>query len=204
MKKLILFLVMTLFVISLNSQTNQTRATEELWFGVKAGVNFASITGDDTDGLSSLTGFHVGAVVDIPVSESFSVQPELIYSAQGAEYSESDGYNGKFKFDYLNIPIVAKLAVADGLFVEAGPQIGFLLSAKDEYDLIGGGESGEDDIKEFVKGTDFAVALGLSYRMQSGLSFGARYNIGLSELPEDSDDGNWKNSVFQIYIGFYF
>tara|TARA_R110001583_G_scaffold22784_3_gene85049 strand:+ start:18984 stop:19154 length:171 start_codon:yes stop_codon:yes gene_type:complete len=54
---------------------------QEVHFGIKAGVNFASLGGDDSDGLDGLTSILFGGVVDIGVTEKFSVQPELVYSA---------------------------------------------------------------------------------------------------------------------------
>lgn len=215
MKKLFLLIAVILLCLNLNAQSSGT-PDDGIKFGVKAGVNFASITGDDTDNLSSLTGFHVGAVVDIPVSEKFSVQPELLYSTQGAEYSDSDGYDGKFKLNYINIPIMAKYYVADGFSIQAGPQIGFNTSAKDEYTGVDpgfNGDSGTDDIKDFVKGTDFGINFGLGYEMQTGLNFSARYCLGLSDindLPSDIDPGfsygdiKNHNGVFQISVGFNF
>ena len=215
MKKLFLTFALILLCLNLNAQTNST-PDQGIKFGIKAGVNFASITGDETDNLSSLTGFHVGGVVDIPVSEKFSVQPELLYSTQGAEYGNSDGYDGKFKLDYINIPVMAKLFVADGFSIQAGPQIGFNVSAKDEYKGVDpgfNGDSGTDDIKDFVKGTDFAINLGLGYEMQNGLNFSARYCLGLSninDIPSNIDPGfsvgdiKNQNGVFQISVGFNF
>lgn len=199
MKKFFLFFAMSLFLMMANSQTKQTRGEEEVSFGIKAGVNFASFAGDGTDDLSGRTGLHVGAMAEIPLGSFFAVQPELIYSMQGAEY-DVDGQNGKFKFDYLNIPVIFKFEVAEGLNLEVGPQVGFLLSANAEMGDI------EQDIKDYIKGTDFAAAVGLSYRMQSGLSVGARANLGFSEGSDDEDffDPNWKNSVIQISLGYFF
>ena len=77
-------------------------------------------------------------------------------------------YTGTIKLSYLNIPLMAKYYVAEGFSLEAGPQIGFLLSAKDDYNDW---RYGEDDIKEDVKGTDFGVNLGVGYKMESGLNF---------------------------------
>lgn len=203
MKKFILLFAAALFVFNANAQDKATMDSGAVSFGVIAGVNFASINGDDTDNLSSLTSFHAGVVVDIPFADMFSVQPGLVYSAQGAEYEASEGYDGKFKFDYLNVPIIVKFEVGEGFTLEAGPQIGFLMSAKDEYESPE--ESGEDDIKDEVKGIDFAASIGLGYTMASGLNIGARYNIGLSDLPDSDDfDVNWKNGVFQISIGYFF
>ncbi|NND80281.1 MAG: PorT family protein, partial [Maribacter sp.] len=123
-----------------------------------------------------------------------------LYSAQGADYSE-DGFEGSVKVDYLNLPLMAKFYVAEGFSLEAGPQVGFLLSAKDVYD------GGEDDWSDITKGIDFGLNFGIGYKLQSGLNFGARYNLGLSDLNDDPDsqaDSAFKNSVIQAYVGFFF
>ena len=193
MKKVVLIFVALLFSVTANAQ--------DLNFGVKAGLNLSSITGDETDDLSSLTSFHAGVMADISISETFSVQPEIIYSAQGTKYDDSDGFDGKFKFDYLNIPIMAKVEVTEGLSVEAGPQIGFLLSAKDEYESAS--ESGEDDVEEFFKSTDIAVGLGVSYAMETGLYVGARYNLGVTDIWDIDSGITNQNGVFQLSVGYF-
>ncbi len=68
-------------------------------------------------------------------------------------------------------------------------------------------EDGEEvDIKDDLKSTDFGVNLGLGYKMESGLNFGARYNLGLSNANDsDIDDGaEYKNSVIQVSVGYFF
>jgi Outer membrane protein beta-barrel domain len=191
MKKLILLVAIALFTFNVNAQGVD--------FGVKAGANFATIGGDDTDDLSSRTSFHFGVTAGISVSDNFSVQPELVYSAQGASF-DSDGVSGDWKLDYLNLPIMAQFQVADGFSIEAGPQIGFLLSAKAEA------EGEEVDLKDFVKGLDLAAGIGVNYAMASGLNFGARYNLGLSNINdgEGSDDFKNQNNVIQVSVGYRF
>ena len=169
-------------------------------FGVKAGANFATIGGDESGDFSSRTSFHFGVTAGIAVSDKFSVQPELVYSAQGASIDYGGGDDGDLKLDYLNLPIMAQFQVAEGFSIEVGPQIGFLLSAKaDDGD-------NEEDIKDFVKGLDLAAGVGVNYAMASGLNFGARYNLGLSNVNdgEDSDDFKNQNNVFQVSIGYIF
>ena len=191
MKKLILFAALAIFVIAnSNAQVN---------FGAKAGVNFADITGDDVDSFSGRTAFHVGFVAEIMISEKFAFQPELLYSAQGSDYDDED-FSGSVKADYLNVPLMAKYYVGEGFSLEAGPQVGLLLSAKDDYG------DGEEDIKEFLKSTDFGLNLGVGYKMESGLNFGARYNLGLSDVNDSDMDGGaeYKNSVIQVSVGYFF
>ncbi len=180
-------------IVSINAQS----------FGAKAGVNFASLNGDeDFDGRTS---FFVGAVVEFEISESFSLQPELLYSSQGAKSSFSeDGFDfeAKYKLDYLNIPIMAKYYVTEGFSIEAGPQVGFLLSAKADYEEDG--ESDSEDIKDDLSSVDFGLNFGLGYKLDSGLNFGARYNLGLSNVADSEGDIDIKNGVFQLSIGYFF
>lgn len=195
MKKLFLFIAVALFIFNSNAQDKPT-SDDGIKFGIKGGVNFATLTGD-TEDVKSRTAFHFGAVVEIPVSDMFSVQPELLYSGQGAKDDSSDD---ELKLDYLNIPVMAKFYVAEGFSLEVGPQVGFLLSAKEEFD----GES--EDIKDFVKEIDFGVNFGVGYAMETGLNFGARYNLGLSDINDygESFNDSIKNGVFQISIGYMF
>jgi hypothetical protein len=172
-------------------------------WGVKAGPNFASIGGDDTDNLDSRTGFFIGAITECNILDRFALQPELLFSQQGAKYSESDGYDGEFKLNYLNLPVMGKLYVSDGLFVEAGPQFGLLLSAKDKYNSPG--DSGEEDIKDDLKAFDFGANVGLGYQFDSGLNFGARYNFGIANI-QDFTDSSFKNTnnVLSLSVGYRF
>ena len=187
MKKLLLTAVFAVItIVSINAQE----------FGAKAGVNFASLNGDeDFDGRTS---FFVGGAVEFEISESFSLQPELLYSSQGAKSSFSDEGDLTIKLDYLNIPIMAKYYVTEGLSIEAGPQVGFLLSAKAEFD------SDSEDIKDELNSVDFGLNFGLGYKLDSGLNFGARYNLGLSNIPDSDGGGDLKNGVFQISVGYFF
>lgn len=208
MKKIILCGAIALFgFFSANAQ--------EVQFGAKAGVNFATVTGDETEDVSGRTAFHVGAVAEIKISDKFSFQPELLYSAQGVKEDYSENFGGTeikieetIKYDYLNIPLMAKYYVAEGFSIEAGPQVGFLMSAKYEAEASSAGvsESETIDLKDETSGIDFGLNFGLGYKLESGLNFGARYNLGLSNIydGEGSDNYKIKNSVIQVSVGYFF
>ncbi len=208
MKKLLIFTAIVLFGFT------NVDAQEEMQFGVKGGLNISTITGDDVDSFDSRTCMHFGVVMELPISEKFSFQPELLYSCQGADYSEDfidlDGtiksvnaaYEGTVKLDYLNIPLIAKLYVSEGFSLEIGPQVGFLISAKDEYDW--NGDTGEEDIKEYVKGLDIGAVIGVGYKLEGGLNFGGRYNLGLTDANDGYEVGTYKNGVIQAYVGYFF
>ncbi len=183
MKKLILAAAIIAVGYTANAQVS---------FGVKAGLNIANLTGD-LDGTSSLASFNAGGLVNIPVSSQFSVQPEVIYSGEGAK-----GDGGKYLFNYINIPVLFQYNNPSGFFAEVGPQIGLLTSAKAKID--GGGST---DVKEFLKSSNFSAAIGLGYKLANGLGFNARYNLGLVNISKE-DGGTIKSSTFAVGAFFAF
>ncbi len=184
-------LLLTLLVIGLGSLQAQ-----DLDFGVKAGLNLADLKGDFENGGKARTAFHLGAVAELSVAEQFAVQAELLYSGQGAV--DEDDSDEKWKIDYLTIPVLAKFYVAEGLSLEAGPQLGILLKSEVEDD----GET--TDIKDITKSTDLGLALGLGYKLSGGLHFGARYYFGGDINDQDTSDIKVTNSVIQLSVGYFF
>ena len=98
MKKIILIPILTLFCFMVNAQDKSTRRSD-ISFGLKGGLNFSMISGDDTDGLDGRIDFHIGVVNEIPISDKFSFQPEILYSSQGDKMSIDD-IDIDFNFDY--------------------------------------------------------------------------------------------------------
>lgn len=205
MKKLILCAAVAAFGFT------TIHAQDGIQFGAKAGVNFAKLTGDDVEDADGRTGIHFGLVAEIPVSEKFSVQPELVYSQQGLQQDTPDG-ESKLKLDYLNVPVMAKFYVSDGFAIEAGPQFGFNVSAKSEIQIEGadGNEISEieRELEDTVEGFDFGFGGGVSYKMATGLFFQARYIIGLTSVYEASNEGIFQddlnNSTLSLSIGYMF
>ena len=188
MKKLFaLFLITSLALAPIKAQ--------DISFGAKAGVNFATLQPDLPDP-ESKTGFHIGGVAEIAISDVFSVQPELLYSAQGV-HDESDD-NEEVRLNYLTLPIMAKYYIIEGLSIEAGPQIGFLLLAEFE-------DNGEtEDLKDDTKGVDFGLAFGAGYKLPQGINFAIRYYLGADVNDISTDPDEFKNRVFQISVGYFF
>ena len=155
-------------------------------FGVKGGANFSNVKGDfDSE---NITNFHVGALVELNITPSFSLQPEVLYSSQGAKLKGSDD----IKSDYINIPVMARFYVIPKLLsIDAGPQFGFLVN--DNYDNIGPAFKS--------KNYDFAVAGGVTVDIISGLFVSGRYVVGLTDTTEDSDV---KNMTAQFSVGYKF
>jgi len=199
---------------------------QEVSYGVKGGLNLSNLTGD-VDDSKPLFGAHVGAFVEIKITDKFSVQPELLFSMQGAkqEYTYFESFEGfeltetektTIKLGYLNLPIMAKFYATEKFSLEAGPQLGFLMSAKVDYEFtyretFGGiteveTESGSEDIKDDVKSIDFGFGFGAAYKFTENLFIGARYTLGLSSIAKDfeGESADIKNNVLQVSLGYKF
>ncbi len=187
----------------------------EIAFGVKGGLNFATLNGvsSPSAAYSNSTGFHAGGYFLFKFTK-IGIQPEIIFSKQGHDFSYS-GSNYTSAINYINIPIMLKLYIAAGLNLQAGPQFGFLASSKgDVYNSATSGISTGQDLKNFVKSTDFSVGLGVGWDLPFGLNFTARYNMGLSDINKLSGGSvpsglvssmgtsEAKNQVFQLSAGF--
>lgn len=183
MKKVILVAVVAVIaMVSVNAQTS---------FGAKAGLNSATLIGD-VDGNKSLIGFHVGVFAEITLADSFYLQPELLYSTQGTD--DYLNLKDKLNLDYINIPIMFKYDVANRFYLEAGPQIGFLVSAERE----------DVDVKDIFESTDFGANFGLSYGFTEKIFAQARYNIGLSDIYKNEGNDKVSNAVLSFSLSYKF
>ena len=222
MKKLVVVMI-ALFTLSIAQ-------AQDVSVGVKAGVNYGATLTSDSDynaQFNPIIGPHFGVVVEIGLSDVFSVQPELLYSPSGFNYDDSAeefsglSYNLNGKVNYLNIPVMAKYYVTEALSIEAGPYFGFLLSAKVDGEVKFGdavvASFDDEDVKDDYNSTDVGFGAGASYELESGLFFTVRYNLGLSNIEADeeetleskageigSDDFTIKNNIFQFSLGYKF
>ncbi len=206
MKKLFLTIVTVLTISSINAQK----------FGVKAGLNIASLNitdpSRDTYDLKPKFGFSIGVFAEFDFSDKLSFQPELLFSTQGAKVESSSNnysFKGIKKYNYINIPLMAKYSINRSFNIQAGPQVGFLLSAdqEDTFTFNGTSNTLKSDIKDFLNTLDFDVSVGFGYKMNNGLSFDGRYNLGLTKLiKEPANFGNTqeKNRVFVFSIAYLF
>ena len=161
--------------------------------GIKGGYNLAAVSFDGDGETEQRHGFHVGVYGESFISESFSFQPELLYSQQGYKITTS---NGTFtqKLNYINLPLMLKAYPSKNFFLEAGPQIGLAVSHKEEYEGLFSG-SQQYDPNNF----DWGMNFGGGFKTDSGISLGVRYHLGLGDL---YDDGKAQNRVLQFSLGF--
>lgn len=188
---------------------------QEVKFGIKTGLNLSNWTGDTRGtNLKSIFGINAGGFAEIKVSDQFAIQPEILYSTQGTKsknygaYIDGRYYKGDIKMDlsYVNIPVMFKYSTDGKSFMEAGPQIGFLTSAKARTKLDGYSETVEQNVKEIFKALDFGLNIGVGYNFSQHLLASLGYNIGLANIAktESGDDTKIHNSVFSLSMGYKF
>ncbi|WP_126651675.1 porin family protein [Chryseobacterium aureum] len=174
-------------------------------FGLKAGGNLSSLTSSDT---KSKIGFYAGAFVNVPLSETFSLQPEVIYSQQGAkikgnyEMSNFTIKNMQQNLGYINVPVMLQYNATPDLYLEAGPEFGILVSAQAKGDINGSTykASNKDNLKNFNLG----AGIGLGYKFTPHLGVNIRYIAGITKIVKDEFGDSSKNTNFQLGLNFYF
>jgi len=212
---------------------------QDLKFGVKGGVNFANLNvdyggvygnyGGFDDNYKMKVGFNAGGFVEYKFTDKWAIQPEVLYSLQGSKqkFNDIDGnYDVKTNLSYINVPVMVKFYPIPKLYAEAGPQVGFLISAKEKYSekVFVSADSDEMDdnidVKDHYKSIDFGFNVGAGYEFTENLFVNLRYNIGLSNIDDtpstseynyDEDDFYFgglslktKNSVLSLSVGYKF
>ena len=214
MKKIALLIIMAVCGLS------QVRGQD---FGVKAGYNYSTFSGE-TSSLSTiegLSGFYIGGLVELPISNVLSIQPELIFSRQGvALRQEIKGFgfnvsinNADIRLDYLNIPVMAKVNLGP-LFLQGGVQFGFLVS-KPKVNRLPNTSLFTLLDKDSYNSFDFGVGVGLGFNFNRRFFAEARYTHSLTNVFDPNDDyfkasgigsnnNNFKNAVLSIGLGVKF
>ena len=190
MKKLLI-----LAIVALASLTASAQQAVGSWSVTpKVGFNLATIT--DVEDAGMKFGVVTGADLTYQLQEKFAITAGAFYSMQGAR-DKHDGLTRTWKFDYINVPVLANYYVIPGLAIKAGIQPGFNLSHK--YKTESNGNSHESDLEKF-KSLDISIPIGASYEF-SDFIIDARYNFGLTKLVDVSGSSS-KNSVIQVTVGY--
>ena len=166
-------------------------------FGIKAGLNVANLKVEDFDETDSRLGLHAGLLAHIHLAPQWALQPEVLYSAEGAKFDFGNNEEATIKNDYVNIPLMLQYMFDNGFRIEAGPQLGLLVSSKIEDQ-----DGNEEDADDAFKTTNVSIGFGLNYLTHSGFGVGGRYNLGVSNIAEGA--GDTKGRAFQISLFYMF
>jgi hypothetical protein len=178
-------------------------------YGFVAGVNFSKLAGDVVNA-SSRTGFVAGGYAAFPLGTGVALQPELLYSMEGAKLDI--GANGGARLDYLRVPVMLRFAIPRASsvrpFAAVGPSFGY--ETKCEVSGSNGGASIALSCDDFARlaGPGFdRQKFDLSARLEAGVTIdtqglrfvlGGSYSHGLTDVFKDHDV---KNRVFSVFVG---
>lgn len=197
MKKIILTAAIMLASVGAYAQ----HAVGSINLQPKVGMNIATLT--DYEDAKSRIGLATGLELEYQASDIFSLSIGGIYSMQGVKKEKIIGkkeYSTTIKLDYINVPIMANVYVANGLAVKLGVQPGFKVNSEITQKSTERKVIRKATMDPEIESFDLSIPVGISYEF-SNLQIDARYNWGLTKVFKNRD---YKNSVFQITLGYKF
>jgi hypothetical protein len=196
MKNFWIAILLTTSVIMANAQSTQMPAHAPLvQFGLKGGLNVSTLNTRYVTYQPRL-GYHIGGLAHMHISDKWGLQPEVVYSNQGARRFLDPEYQ-LISLHYVNVPIILQYFALNGLRFETGPQLGALIRGKATYR----GEA--QDLKNQYTPMDLSWAFGLGYLTKSNWGVDVRYNMGLSNVNMDSNLPK-RNKVLQAGVFYQF
>ena len=174
---------------------------QDISFGPKVGYNNASLNGSNFREFhdnNSINGMHVGIFAEVRFNK-FAIQPEVYYSTEGGKWKvgvNEGSLEHNFNLEYIQVPLMFKYYLTNGIAIEAGPQAGFLTNSDVKFSDL---DPDSSKFNEF----DFSVNAGLSINLPLNFMISARYNAGLTNVI-DHPDVDWKNRVLRLSLGYRF
>jgi len=200
-----------------SQQQNETSFSENkssgfyMKYGVKAGLNMTSMSNDMSlePGFGMGVGFRVGGFLNLrwgyrtensaPGTGLWGFQPEIMYSSQAVKTDDGD-----IKMNCISVPLLLKVYPTTSFSIEIGPELSYILSTSPDMMTI---ENTAADIDRSeikigeCKGLNVGVAVGVAYDFDMGLTLGARYTYGFTDMAKNL---KWKPSNIQVTIGWMF
>lgn len=215
--------MMAFFTSSIQAQTGMS-------FGLRAGVNFQNINGQDANGNNLkndiLTGFHIGINAEIGIAPEFYFQPGLLYTTKGAQNDYvilGQTIKNTIHISYIELPlnIIFKPLLGTGhMLLGFGPYIAYGISGNAKQE--GGSINQTEDIKfqntvtasdpnnvVYLKALDFGANLIAGYEFSNKLSFQLNAQLGLTDINPKydfiaNDKTSNKNTGFGFSAGYRF
>lgn len=195
MKKLIIIGAVALFG-AVNAQT----------FGVKAGMNFSTVNGTTGLDQKGKIGFNAGLFMNAPLAADFSIQPEVLYNNLGAK--TKGAIVATAHLDYISVPVMVQYNATPVLYLEAGPEFGFLIDSRVKADDPAVQTAGNILLdKSNLNTFNFGVGLGTGYYFTPNIGLNARYVASFTDIAKNrasNDSNRARNNVFQIGLTYKF
>lgn len=207
MKKL--FTMVVLMTISLTALAQHEEG--DITIQPKVGMTISNIT----DGDNWKINLTYGVEFERFFTDQFSASLGVMFTNQGCKYKVYTDYGDigvesypiKLDIYYGTLPIMANYYVLPGLALKAGIQPAFRVKARVEQDgtkidLDRAIDAMYDGNDNKLRTFDLSIPVGFSYEFK-GITFDARYNIGVTKLISDTDEGIY-HKVFIMTLGYNF
>lgn len=206
MKKL--FTMVALMAMSLTALAQHEEG--DITIQPRVGITISNIT----DGDKSKVNLTYGVEFERFFADQFSASLGVMFTNQGCKYDiySADGAGNvsddlKLDIYYGTLPIMANYYVLPGLALKAGIQPAFRVKARIEQngnkiDLDNAIDAMYDGNDNKLNTFDLSIPVGFSYEFK-GITFDARYNIGVTKLISNTDEGIY-NKVFIMTLGYKF
>lgn len=187
-----------LFVALLVFAGTFANAQKGFRLGVKAGANLNKIDGQSFDQGFNFS-YHAGAFAEIDFAKRWGIQPEVIWSQTATKPATNldaiyTTLPTNVKLDYLMVPVLLRYSPIGLLSFVAGPQFGVLINKNEN--LLSNGQ-------QAFKSGDFSMVLGAQVNLKVLRIYG-RYNIGLQNINDFTDQQKWNTQQVQLGLGLKF
>lgn len=184
--------------------------SDGLEFGLEGGFNFSNIS--NLEGDKSLGTFNLGFYFDIRLKNQWNLYTGVLVKSKLGDNKlsqndlvfleiipESEAGSYSQKIEYFIIPALLKYNFKNRIYVEGGPQIGYMRKAWVEFNSDIDGK----DIKIKQYNTDklnridagVSVGTGFVLKPDNGMTVGLRYYMGLANVYKGVNGSN-HNSLF--------
>jgi hypothetical protein len=167
---------------------------------------------------SSRLGYQVGVMYQLPLTSWLALVPEVQYSNERTTLSEASfavadvGFqaDSHLNLHYLNVPVLMR-ATLGPLYVEAGPQAGFLLGGRQtgtvtvaNWGMPTTTRSIDQDVTESNRRIDVGPCVGIGAKLPAGLGLSLRAYRGLMTLNDERGifDGEHQRQTLQASLTY--
>ncbi len=100
--------------------------------GAVAGVDYSTLTGNQSSGSKTRTGFMGGLFGAISLGERVELEVEALYSMKGTDWQDVQE-SGTIALDYFEVPVLLRYSpeVAEGFYGLGGPTFSFNVSCRE-------------------------------------------------------------------------
>lgn len=178
-------------------------------FGMKGGgslCNTYKLVNEDYE--YHRLGWYAGGLAQIPLSAAIFLQPEILFSSKGFRYPFyiPRGDKAAVVLNYISVPLIAQYKLFNRFLIGIGPDISYLVSAKNKYptnEIV-------DVTDQYPIKFDFGIDANVSFQIIHALSVDARYYYGFRTYYYTDVNGvrvgesRGANRAFQIGISYVF